>query len=52
MSGAIIPDPFAKPAMVTGTPSMVQVALAPLGKVSVVRIACEALAHPSLFRLV
>ena len=39
MSGAIIPEPLAKPAIVTGTPSSSTRATAPFGKVSVVMIA-------------
>ena len=39
MSGAIIPEPLAKPAIVTGTPSSSTFATAPFGKVSVVMIA-------------
>ena len=38
MSGAIMPEPLAIPASVTGAPSIVAVATAPLGKVSVVMI--------------
>ena len=39
MSGAIIPEPLAKPVIVTGTPSSSTRATAPFGKVSVVMIA-------------
>ena len=39
MSGAIIPEPLAKPVSVTGTPSSSTRATAPFGKVSVVMIA-------------
>ena len=39
MSGAIMPEPLQKPLMRTATPSIVAVAVAPLGKVSVVMIA-------------
>ena len=39
MSGAIIPEPLAKPMIVTGTPPSSTRATAPLGKVSVVMIA-------------
>ena len=47
MSGAIIPEPLAIPAMVTGTPSIWHLAAAPLGKVSVVMIARAAASMPS-----
>ena len=36
MSGAIMPEPLAMPLIVTGTPSMLALAVAPFGKVSVV----------------
>ena len=39
MSGAIMPEPLAKPAIVTGTPPSSTRAAAPFGKVSVVMIA-------------
>src|SRR5580765_776033 len=39
MSGAIIPDPLANPLICTLAPSIVAVAVAPFGKVSVVMIA-------------
>ncbi len=39
MFGAIMPEPLQKPAMRTGTPPIIAVATAPLGKVSVVMIA-------------
>ncbi len=39
MSGAIMPAPLAMPAMVTSTPSIFTLAVASLGKVSVVMIA-------------
>ena len=39
MSGAIMPEPLAKPLMRTVAPSIVAVAVAPFGKVSVVMIA-------------
>ena len=39
MSGAIMPEPLAKPLIVTGTPSIVARCVAPFGKVSVVMIA-------------
>jgi len=42
MSGAIMPDPLANPLRRTSTPSISAVAIAPFGKVSVVRIACAA----------
>ena len=47
MSGAIMPEPLAIPAIVTGTPSISAVAAAPLGKVSVVMIARAAASMPS-----
>ncbi len=47
MSGAIMPEPLAMPASVTGTPSIVQRAAAPFGNVSVVMIAPAAAAMPS-----
>src|SRR3546814_2053498 len=47
MSGAIIPEPLQKPLTVTVLPSIWQVAVASLGKVSVVRIAFAAAIHPS-----
>ena len=43
MSGAIIPDPFAIPAILTALPFTVTVAVAPLAKVSVVMMARAAL---------
>ncbi len=39
MSGAIIPEPLATPLIVTGTPSIIAVAVAALGNVSVVMMA-------------
>ena len=39
MSGAIMPEPLAKPLMVTAAPSIAAPRVAPLGKVSVVMIA-------------
>ena len=50
MSGAIMPEPFAMPAMVTAAPSISAVAKAPLGKVSVVMIARAAASMPSARR--
>ena len=47
MSGAIMPEPLAMPAMVTATPSISTLAAAPLGKVSVVMIARAAASTPS-----
>ena len=47
MSGWIIPEPFAMPAILTSLPPMVVAANAPLGKVSVVMIASAAACHPS-----
>ena len=48
MSGAIIPEPLQKPLIRTAAPSIVAVAVAPFGKVSVVMIAraagCQAAA--------
>src|SRR5215831_364501 len=46
MSGAIMPEPFAKLFRRTPTPSIVAVAVAPFGKVSVVRIARAAGSQP------
>jgi hypothetical protein len=47
MSGAIMPEPLAKPLRRTATPSISAVAAAPLGKVSVVMIARAAGSHAS-----
>ena len=47
MSGAIMPEPLAKPLSRTLVPSIVAVAVAPLGKVSVVMIARAAGSHAS-----
>ena len=47
MSGAIMPEPLAKPLRRTSTPSIVAVAVAPLGKVSVVMMARAAGSQPS-----
>ena len=46
MSGAIMPEPLMIPAIVTGLPSIVQVATAPLAKVSVVMIVAAASSQP------
>src|SRR5438876_1160838 len=48
MSGAIMPEPLAKPLSVTGTPSIFALRVAPLGKVSVVRMARAASDQPSV----
>jgi hypothetical protein len=45
MSGAIIPDPFAIPEIVVRTPPISAVAVAPLGKVSVHRLARQPVQH-------
>src|SRR5258708_25833534 len=45
MSGAIIPDPLQKPLRRTVVPSIVALAVAPLGNVSVVMIARAAGSH-------
>ena len=50
MSGAIMPEPLAKPVIVTGTPSSSTRATAPLGKVSVVMIARAARSAASAAR--
>ena len=50
MSGAIMPEPLAMPAIVTGWPAISACAQAPLGKVSVVMIAAAASAHASSAR--
>ena len=50
MSGAIIPEPLAKPITVTGTPPSSTRATAPLGKVSVVMIARAARSAASAAR--
>ena len=53
ISGAIMPEPLAMPEMVTVLPAISQVALAPLAKVSVVRMALAAssqLAVPDVVR--
>ena len=47
MSGAIMPEPLATPAIFTGTPSTSADATAPFGKVSVVMIARAASPHPA-----
>ena len=47
MSGRIIPAPLAMPVRVTGTPSRSSRRVAPLGRVSVVRMAREARSQPS-----
>src|SRR5579863_9331712 len=47
MSGPIIPEPLAKPLSRTVVPAIVAVAVAPLGKVSVVMIARAAGSHAS-----
>ena len=47
MSGAIIPEPLQKPLIVTFLPSILQRAVASLGKVSVVMIALAAPAQAS-----
>src|SRR6056297_59175 len=46
MSGAIMPDPLAMPAMVTVSPPISTIRLAPLGKVSVVMMARAAASMP------
>ena len=50
MSGAIMPEPLAKPEIVTGAPAMSITAPAPLGYVSVVMIARAAPSSPSADR--
>src|SRR4051812_11282392 len=45
ISGAIMPDPLAKPLMVTRVPPMVAVRVHPLGNVSVVMMALAAGSH-------
>jgi hypothetical protein len=47
MSGAIMPDPLAMPAMATSAPPIRAVAVAPFGKVSVVMMALAASAQIS-----
>ena len=47
MSGAIMPEPLAMPAIFTGLPSMETVSVDPLGKVSVVMMARAAPSMPA-----